>query len=137
MGKMTKEEAGEEFRLQLIRCMQKGYHLVVNLSTTIVKFSDYDSDELPFIKMITIPDNLDKNYMQLVKDEENYDVLKKAKGCYSMHIDFMIIFYTNAENEEFDDSMVQMAIDCIPNVAQMAKLYIQHAEKMPGVMEAR
>jgi hypothetical protein len=63
MEKMTKEEAGEEFRLQLIMCMQKGYHLVVNLSTTIVKFSDYDSDELPFTNMITIPDNLDKNYM--------------------------------------------------------------------------
>ena len=124
MEKMTKEEAAEEFRLQLIRCMQKGFHLVINLSTTIVKFSDYDCPELPISDMIFIPEKLDKEYMSLVRDEENYDVLKKAKGCYTMHIDFMIVLYTNAEDPNFDDSMVQMALDCIPNVDQMTKIYV-------------
>ena len=37
----------------------------------------------------------------------------KTQGCYEMHKDFMIIFYTNAgdPNPDFDDSMIQMALD--------------------------
>ena len=74
--KMTKDEAGEEFRVQLVNAMQKGLHLVVNLTTAVVKFTDYDCENLPLTELILDPLVLQQDYMQIVKDEENYDIAR-------------------------------------------------------------
>ena len=75
---ITKEEAAEQFRIELINCMQKGMHLVVNLNTAVVKFEDYDCETLPLTNMILDPEKLHEDYIQIVKDEENYDLSKRA-----------------------------------------------------------
>jgi hypothetical protein len=40
-----------------------------------------------------------------------------------MHDDFMIVILTNAGDTGFDDSMVQMTLDVIPNEDSFLKLY--------------
>ena len=61
----------------------------------------------------------------------------QAKGCYKMHEDFMVIFYTDAGDPDFDDSMIQMALDTIPLVNTMTKLYVQEESKIPGYAEKK
>ena len=54
-----------------------------------------------------------------------------------MHKDFMIVFYTNAEDSLHDDSMTQMVLDNIPLVDKMERIYVDFAENIPWVMERR
>ena len=49
----------------------------------------------------------------------------------------MIIFYTNAGDPDFDDSMVQMALDSIPLVDTFEKFFVDQGENIPGYMEAK
>ena len=49
----------------------------------------------------------------------------------------MIIFYTNASDPDFDDSMIQMALDSIPLVDTFEKFYVDEGENIPGFMEAK
>ena len=98
--------------------MQRGKHLVINLENTIPNFKrDYDCEELPLTKMIFNPEMLYKRseYMKLVKVSENYDVTGQYPDMYEMHKDFMIVILTNAGDTDFDDGMVQMALDVLPN----------------------
>jgi hypothetical protein len=44
---------------------------------------------------------------------------------YEMHKDFMIIILTNAGDTDFDDGMVQMALDVIPNQELFFKCYAE------------
>ena len=75
MKKKNKEDVGEEFRLALVHCMNRGKHLVVNLDNTIPNFKrDYDHDKLPLSKMILNPEELKKNYKNILMEDENYDV---------------------------------------------------------------
>ena len=67
--------------------------------------------------MIFKPDVLcqKSEYMKLVKPSENFDVTGQYPNMYEMHKDFMIVILTNAGDEDFDDGMVQMALDVMPN----------------------
>ena len=77
--------------------MNRGKHLIVNLENTIPNFArDYDSKTLPLSELILIPEKLNVDFLKIVKDHENTDPSGQAKGCYNMHKDFMIIFYTNS-----------------------------------------
>ena len=107
MKKKSKAEVGEEFRKAMVHCMIRGKHLVVNLDNTIPNFKrDYDTETLPLSKMVLNPEKLESNFIDIVNDEENYDIVGNCKGLYNLHKDFMIIFYTNAGDEMFDDEMV-------------------------------
>jgi hypothetical protein len=126
MKKKTKEEVQEEFRKAFVHCMQRGKHLIVNLANTIPNIPrDYDSKVLPLTELLLVPEKLNVDFLKIVKDSENTDVAGQAKGCYAMHADFMVIFYTDAGDPDFDDSMIQMALDTIPLVNTMTKLYVQ------------
>lgn len=137
MKKKSKEDVGEEFRKALVHCMVRGKHLVVNLDNTIPNFKrDYDHDKLPLSKLVLIPEELKKKFLQVVADDENYDASGTIQGCYEMHKDFMIIFYTNAGDPDFDDCMIQMALDSIPLVDTFERFYVDQGENIPGYMEA-
>jgi len=138
MKKKTKEEVQEEFRKAFVHCMQRGKHLIVNLANTIPNIPrDYDSKVLPLTELLLVPEKLNEDYLKIVKDSENTDVAGQAKGCYKMHDDFMVIFYTEAADPDFDDSMIQMALDTIPLVNTMTKLYVQEESKIPGYAEKK
>jgi len=61
--KATKAEVAEQFRIELVNCMQKGMHLVLNLTTTVVKFNDYDCEILPLLNLILDPEKLRQDYL--------------------------------------------------------------------------
>lgn len=129
---------GEEFRKALVHCMIRGKHLVVNMDNTIPNFKrDYDNDSLPLSKTVLIPERLQTNFLDVVKEHENYDILGTCKGLYSLHKDFMIIFYTNASDEMFDDEMIQMALDAVPLTDTFEKYYVDDADNIPGYIEAK
>ena len=87
--------------------MQRGKHLVINLKNTLPNFKrDYDTENLPLSSLIMDPIKLKRDYLKIVRDAENRDVSGNCQGCYKMHPDFMLVFYSNAEDPDFDDSMI-------------------------------
>jgi len=138
MKKKNKEEVGEELRKALVHCMIRGKHLVINMDNTIPNFKrDYDTDKVPLSKMVLIPEELKKNHLDVVNDDENYDITGVSKGCYTFHKDFMIIFYTNAGDPDFDDSMIQMVLDSVPLIDTFERFYVDEGDNIPGYKEAK
>lgn len=49
----------------------------------------------------------------------------------------MIIFYTNAGDPDFDDSMIQMVLDSVPLIDTFERFYCEQGENIPGYLEAK
>ena len=49
----------------------------------------------------------------------------------------MIVILTNAGDKDFDDSIVQMALDVMPNQELFLKCYADQADQIPGYLEKR
>mmetsp|Transcript_12949 Transcript_12949/g.21910 ORF Transcript_12949/g.21910 Transcript_12949/m.21910 type:complete len:146 (-) Transcript_12949:207-644(-) len=72
----THKEAGEVLRKNVVSAMRSGRTLVINLDTMVPPLkSKYDCAELPLTKLIFNRDNLFEDYMKVVKEEENYDIV--------------------------------------------------------------
>eukprot|EP00355_Strombidium_rassoulzadegani_P004681 CAMPEP_0168623120 /NCGR_PEP_ID=MMETSP0449_2-20121227/8652_1 /TAXON_ID=1082188 /ORGANISM="Strombidium rassoulzadegani, Strain ras09" /LENGTH=84 /DNA_ID=CAMNT_0008664473 /DNA_START=254 /DNA_END=505 /DNA_ORIENTATION=- len=74
----------------------------------------YDSAELPLSKLIFNRESLFKDYMTVVKDEENYDMMK-SKNQYYLNEKFSLIVLSNMQDESCDDEIIQMVLDELPN----------------------
>jgi len=44
----------------------------------------------------------------------------------------MIVLYTNMEDKDFDDAMVQMALDEIPCIENFEMVYVDEIGNLPG-----
>ena len=63
--------------------------LVINIANVIPQFkSKYDCKDLPLTDLVFNPDVMWKDYMKIVKDEENYDPHFGNYGGFQMHENF-------------------------------------------------
>ena len=83
--------------------------------------SEYDSAEFPmkdsvFNRSFFIKD---ENYKKILKSEEDQD------GFYKMNNKWNMIVYTNMEDKDSDDEIIQMVLDNIPHINDFKKVYIR------------
>ena len=103
--------------------MRTGAQMIFHTETMVPDFAKYDNKILPLKDLVFKREKLMTDYMELVKPEENYDLLKN-KGMYQMKPDFNIGILMNMSGDSMDDEIVQMLLDVIPNIGEFKKVFI-------------
>ena len=103
--------------------MRYGKYLVINLDTIVPAFkTDYNLPEnkLPLSDLIFDRSKFiseDKNYREILHPEEDHNEglygshTTAIEGTFTAKDDFNIIILHRIEDENYDDSMVQMLLD--------------------------
>ena len=124
IGKKSKEEALETLRSSLVYSMRTGDTFVINMDKLNADFKTewQDDDELPMDKICDFDEwREESNYMKIVKEEENKDMLEKP-GQFVMRDDFTMVFLARYES---DQAMVDV-FNNIPH-SEMMQVLITHA----------
>uniref|UniRef100_A0A7S3FTC0 Uncharacterized protein n=1 Tax=Strombidium rassoulzadegani TaxID=1082188 RepID=A0A7S3FTC0_9SPIT len=127
--KQKAEDVAEKLREWIVRCMRKGSTLVIDLDTIVAPFkSQYDKEgTLPLTDLIFDREKLQKDFLKIVKESEMIDPFGN-KGQFFLDNKFRIVLLTNMKEEEFDDEIVQMVLDQLPNQHLFKKIFIKPAE---------
>ena len=113
----------EAMRKSLVFHMKRGSHWTLHIENMVPDFAKYDGKNMPLKDMVFKREKLFADYKTLVKPDEDTDLAGNA-GMYSMHADFNIVMVTNASDKDFDDEIIQMQLDSIPNISEWKKVYI-------------
>jgi hypothetical protein len=134
IGKKRKAEALDILRRGLVYSMKIGDTLVVNCDKVAPDFvNEYtDKFELPWHEILDYEHWHDyKNYIQIVKKEENKDLVGNP-GCYIANSKFQIVFlYTYKSDEE-----CRKVAETIPHSDKMRKLIIEEEPLVDGSLNA-